>query len=192
MFEYEFDIANLNIDRTKPKIELLEITNSSAKNKEIANKDDIVKVKIKITDKNLKATIKQLRDSNIELEKDVEEKSKIDEMRKQFISDVSHELKTPIALIQGYAEGLIENVNVDDEIVKDSSIKIYKLENISDGEIYQIELKKIEGNGFLKLNILEGAVIDKGELKSELLEIDTNILIENDKDFNEKIIDKTY
>lgn len=36
-------------------------------------------------------------------------------MRKQFISDVSHELKTPIALIQGYAEGLIENVNTDDE-----------------------------------------------------------------------------
>ena len=36
-------------------------------------------------------------------------------MRKQFISDVSHELKTPIALIQGYAEGLIENVNNDEE-----------------------------------------------------------------------------
>ena len=36
-------------------------------------------------------------------------------MRKQFISDVSHELKTPIALIQGYAEGLKENVNSDEE-----------------------------------------------------------------------------
>ena len=36
-------------------------------------------------------------------------------MRKSFISDVSHELKTPIALIQGYSEGLIENVNTDDE-----------------------------------------------------------------------------
>jgi len=36
-------------------------------------------------------------------------------MRKQFISDVSHELKTPIALIQGYAEGLKENVNTDEE-----------------------------------------------------------------------------
>ena len=36
-------------------------------------------------------------------------------MRKQFISDVSHELKTPIALIQGYAEGLVENVNKDEE-----------------------------------------------------------------------------
>ena len=49
----------------------------------------------------LERTIKQLRSSNIELERDIEEKSKIDEMRKTFISDVSHELKTPIALIQG-------------------------------------------------------------------------------------------
>ena len=63
----------------------------------------------------LERTIKQLRNSNIELERDIEEKSKIDEMRKTFISDVSHELKTPIALIQGYSEGLLENVNNDEE-----------------------------------------------------------------------------
>ncbi len=66
----------------------------------------------------LESTIKQLRETNGELEKDIEEKSKIDEMRKQFISDVSHELKTPIALIQGYAEGLVENVNTDEESKK--------------------------------------------------------------------------
>ena len=63
----------------------------------------------------LERTIKQLRNTNIELEKDIEEKSQIDEMRKSFISDVSHELKTPIALIQGYSEGLLENVNSDEE-----------------------------------------------------------------------------
>ena len=66
----------------------------------------------------LESTIKQLRNTNIELERDIEEKSKIDEMRKSFISDVSHELKTPIALIQGYSEGLLENVNTDDESKK--------------------------------------------------------------------------
>jgi len=36
-------------------------------------------------------------------------------MRSDFISNVSHELKTPIALIQGYAEGLQDNVNDDPE-----------------------------------------------------------------------------
>lgn len=70
---------------------------------------------INLMSEKLEATIKQLKTSNIELERDIEEKSKIDEMRKQFISDVSHELKTPIALIQGYAEGLVENVNQDEE-----------------------------------------------------------------------------
>lgn len=68
-----------------------------------------------IVSEKLETTIKQLKESNIELEKDIERKSKIDEMRKQFISDVSHELKTPIAIIQGYAEGLKENVNTDEE-----------------------------------------------------------------------------
>lgn len=63
----------------------------------------------------LETTISQLRRNNSQLEKDIQEKSKIDEMRQQFISDVSHELKTPIALIQGYAEGLKENVNTDEE-----------------------------------------------------------------------------
>lgn len=82
----------------------------------------------------LEKTIKQLRSTNIELEKDIEEKSKIDEMRKSFISDVSHELKTPIALIQGYSEGLLENVNSDEEsrtfyaeVILDETNKMDKL-----------------------------------------------------------------
>ena len=82
----------------------------------------------------LEKTINQLRNTNIELEKDIEKKSKIDEMRKSFISDVSHELKTPIALIQGYSEGLLENVNTDEEsrrfyaeVILDESNKMDKL-----------------------------------------------------------------
>ena len=51
----------------------------------------------------LKDTIGELKTANNELQKDIEEKIKIDETRKEFIANVSHELKTPIALIQGYA-----------------------------------------------------------------------------------------
>ena len=34
---------------------------------------------------------------------------------RNFLINVSHELKTPIALIQGYAEGLNENISDDPE-----------------------------------------------------------------------------
>ena len=93
----------------------------------------------------LERTIKQLRSTNIELEKDIEEKSKIDEMRKSFISDVSHELKTPIALIQGYSEGLLENVNTDDENRKFYAEVILDETNKMDKLVKQLlELMKLE------------------------------------------------
>ena len=63
----------------------------------------------------LEKTIAELKTANNELQKDIEEKEEIDEMRKEFLSNVSHELKTPIALIQGYAEGLQDNINDDPE-----------------------------------------------------------------------------
>ncbi len=63
----------------------------------------------------LEKTISELKSANLQLEKDIQRKEEIDEMRKEFLSNVSHELKTPIALIQGYAEGLIDNVNDDPE-----------------------------------------------------------------------------
>lgn len=63
----------------------------------------------------LEKTISELKTANNELKKDIENKNKTDEMRKEFLSNVSHELKTPIALIQGYAEGLHEQVNDDAE-----------------------------------------------------------------------------
>ena len=93
----------------------------------------------------LEITIGQLRRNNDELEKDVEEKSKIDEMRKQFISDVSHELKTPIGLIQGYAEGLLENVNEDEESRKFYAEVIIDEANKMDIMVKELlELMKLE------------------------------------------------
>ena len=64
---------------------------------------------------NLERTISELKTANVELQDDIEKKIQIDEMRKEFLSNVSHELKTPIALIQGYAEGLQECINDDAE-----------------------------------------------------------------------------
>lgn len=63
----------------------------------------------------LEKTIYDLRQANVQLQRDIREKEKIEDMRKEFISNISHELKTPIALIQGYAEGLLEGIGDDPE-----------------------------------------------------------------------------
>ena len=65
--------------------------------------------------KTLEGTISELKTANNNLQGELTRKQEIDEMRKEFISNVSHELKTPIALIQGYAEGLKDCVNSDEE-----------------------------------------------------------------------------
>lgn len=48
---------------------------------------------------------------------DITEHVKLDTMRKRFVADVSHELKTPITSIMGYADTLLEN-DVDSEVNK--------------------------------------------------------------------------
>lgn len=61
----------------------------------------------------LESTICELKCANNRLKEDIEQKEKLEKMRNEFLGNVSHELKTPIALIQGYAEGLKEGVNDD-------------------------------------------------------------------------------
>ena len=63
----------------------------------------------------LESTISELKRANYELEKDIRKKEEMETMRTEFIGNVSHELKTPIALIQGYAEGLKEGISEDPE-----------------------------------------------------------------------------
>ena len=138
---------------TKPIEELNDIANKMAnldftKKYRIHDSNDEIDAlgkSINILSLKLEDTIKQLKTYNMELERDIEEKSKIDEMRKQFISDVSHELKTPIALIQGYSEGLLENVNTDEESRKFYADVILDEANKMDQLVKKLlELMKLE------------------------------------------------
>lgn len=178
---------------TRPILELNDIANKMARldfsqKYRITDADDELNnlgKSINTMSDKLEKTINRLKENNIELEKDIEEKSKIDEMRKQFISDVSHELKTPISLIQGYSEGLIENVNTDDEsrkfyagVILDEANKMDKLVKQL-LELMKLEYGKREFNNE-KFNICE--------LISETIRKSKVILEENqiEVDFNEK------
>ncbi|MGN0328329.1 MAG: ATP-binding protein [Lachnospira sp.] len=63
----------------------------------------------------LEENISRLKAANLELQRDIDKRDKQEQMRTDFLSNVSHELKTPIALIQGYAEGLKEGITDDPE-----------------------------------------------------------------------------
>ncbi|MCR5747391.1 MAG: HAMP domain-containing histidine kinase [Lachnospiraceae bacterium] len=103
--------------------------------------------------KRLEASISELKSANAELQQDIAKKEKIENMRSEFISNVSHELKTPIALISGYAEGLRDGIAETEEdrneyldVIKDESDKMGKLvSNL-------LELNKLEfGNEKLEM-----------------------------------------
>ena len=144
---------------------------------------------INLMSEKLEKTINQLRSANIELERDIERKSKIDEMRKSFISDVSHELKTPIALIQGYSEGLLENVNTDPEnrqfyaeVIQDESNKMDKLVKQL-LELTKLEYEKREFNN-REFNIVE---LEKEIVRSSkvmLEERKTEVIFETEDKIN--------
>lgn len=172
---------------TDPILQLNEVAKKmskldfSTKYKETNTNDEIDNLgrSINVMSNTMEKTIKQLRNSNIELEKDIEEKSKTDEMRKQFISDVSHELKTPIALIQGYAEGLVENVANDEESRKFYAEVILDETNKMDVLVRKLlELIKIE-YGALEFNNSE---FDITELISETIR-KSQVMI-NEKNIN--------
>ena len=79
------------------------------------NEIDILGQNMNELSETLETAIRDLKNANVALKQDIEHKEEIDAMRKEFLSNVSHELKTPIALIQGYAEGLKEGINDDAE-----------------------------------------------------------------------------
>ena len=83
----------------------------------VKGKDEIAQLgeSINILSDNTSSLLAELQEKNARLEKEVEREHALVEMREEFVSNVSHELKTPIAIIQGYAEGLRLNVADDPE-----------------------------------------------------------------------------
>ena len=111
---------------TKPLVEMNNITKDMAAldfRRKCGNygKDEIGELGMSINtlSNTLDATLIDLKDKNGQLEKDIERRHALDKARKSFINNVSHELKTPIAIISGYAEGLCEGISNDPEVIKE-------------------------------------------------------------------------
>lgn len=107
---------------TDPVLQLADIAKHMAEldfnvKYKVRSRDEIGELgnSINVLAEQLEKTISELKSANNELQMDIEKKTQADEVRKEFLSNVTHELKTPIALIQGYAEGLKDNISESSE-----------------------------------------------------------------------------
>ena len=70
----------------------------------------------------LENVIGDLKDSNEKLNVELQKERSMEQMRRQFVSDVSHELKNPLSMIQGYADGLYYDIAKTEEDKKKATL----------------------------------------------------------------------
>lgn len=110
-FARRFSAPLLELDDIAQNISRLDFSRSCS----IKSKDEIGNLgrSINHLSSQLSKTISELNKKNLQLEIEIAKEKQLDSMRKTFVSSVSHELKTPLALILGYAEGLRDAVASD-------------------------------------------------------------------------------
>jgi len=144
---------------------------------EVKSRDEVGELSISINKMSdeLEKSIKQLKEANIKLENDIKLKERINQLREEFISDVSHELKTPISIISGYSEALKlegltqEDINEYADIIIDESKRMNKL--VKD---------------LLKFTQIESGFISLDKEDFEIKELINDIIKPNDLRLKEK------
>ncbi len=156
---------------TKPLIQMSEVANKIANldfsaKCEVNRGDEIgtLAENINVVSDSLNTALSELREKNEQLMEDIEKERRIEQMRADFISAASHELKTPIAIIRGYAEGLKMNVSEENE---------------GASEYCDIIMRESDRMNVLVLNMLEQSLYSSGIKKPDMAEFDVSAFIED-------------
>ena len=134
----------------------------------------------------LNKTLSELESANMQLQEDIERKHKLEKMRKEFTADVSHELKTPISIIQGYAEGLKDGIGTDDmDFYLDTIID--EANNMSTLVREMLDLSKLE----IEENTLNLQHVNIHELANNIYEKYNNSITDKNFSFHYLIDDNS-
>lgn len=101
--------------------------------------------------RNLDAVLKELTLANTKLQDEVEERKRSEQLRKELIANISHELKTPLGIIKGFAEGLQDGVARDKE-ERYLALIVNETDRMNTLIMDMLELSKYEAKA-IKLNI---------------------------------------
>jgi signal transduction histidine kinase len=96
----------------------------------------------------LDRTLTELKAKNNRLALDIHQKQRLDDMRRAFLQNASHQLKTPIAIIKGYAEGLMDGIADDEKSRSDYASTIYREAERMDGLVRKLlKIARLEADG---------------------------------------------
>ncbi|KXY45155.1 histidine kinase [Bacillus cereus] len=107
---------------------------------------------------NLKDRIDRLNVANTKLQQDIERERQLEKTRKEFISGVSHELKTPLSVIRSFAEGIQDGVSKDTTYY--TNVILEETDNMNRLIVEMLELAKLESGTYK----LEMSTFSIGEL----------------------------
>lgn len=93
--------------------------------------------------RNLDQALNELTRANQQLQLDVEEKRKAEELRKELVANISHELKTPLGIVKGFAEGLQDGV-ADDKRERYLAFIVSETDRMNALIMDMLELSKFE------------------------------------------------
>lgn len=114
---------------------------------------------------------------------DITEQKKLEQVRKDFVANVSHELKTPVTSIKGFAETLIDGALADPVASKQFSEIIWKeSDRLQMLIIDLLELSKIE-NAQFQLNVEQ---ISLREITEEAVALLDSKAVEKEMDLSVK------
>lgn len=100
--------------------------------------------------------IKQSTRASKTVEREIQRLNRIENYRKEFIGDISHELKTPIFAIQGFIETLLNGAIDDDEVNR---------------QFLKKAMRNVNRLIYLTKDLMEISKLETGELKSEVQDI---------------------
>ncbi|MBF0606366.1 MAG: PAS domain-containing protein [Magnetococcales bacterium] len=105
---------------------------------------------------------------------DITELKKLEDMRKDFVANVSHEIKTPVTAIYGFAESLIEGA-INDKETATKFLRIIKFQSERLNRLVDdlMTLSKIE-LGVIKINKTEVNIAELIDSVIEIIEIRAN------------------
>jgi two-component system, OmpR family, sensor histidine kinase VanS len=151
----------VKINKVATKMAQLDFTEKC----EETNQDEIgnVAASLNFLSENLDNALTSLKQANTKLEEDIEKERKLEKMRREFVASVSHELKTPISLIDGYAVGLKDNIFEGED-------RDYYLDIIID---------ESEKMGNLVSDMLDLSYLESGSFKLKREEFNITELIEH-------------